>query len=122
MGKVIHTGTMKFYDVHRGQFVFNVTVSESEGNVVYDCFIDNKCVHAEDVKKSLIESVKKYENDFRFGETCCECGRSVALGSGRFVNRIHVLDDYETKKDEGRPYPYGAFMCAECDEKLRIDE
>lgn len=38
-------------------------------------------------------------------ELCGECGKSVALGSGRCVNRVTHLDD--------------GFTCAECDEKLR---
>jgi len=36
-------------------------------------------------------------------ETCIECGRSVAIGSGRFINRIPAwTDDAE------------GFMCVDC--------
>ncbi len=48
-------------------------------------------------------------------KVCCECGRSVAWGSGRFVNRIPDLDDYRERKANGRPYPQGAWICAKCD-------
>lgn len=52
-------------------------------------------------------------------EICSECGRSVAMGSGRFVNRVTDLDDFETRKENGKRYPKGDFICAECDEKAR---
>ena len=51
-------------------------------------------------------------------EICCECGKSVALGSGLFVNRIMVFDDYETKVERGCPYPEGRFICPECEIEL----
>ena len=47
-------------------------------------------------------------------EICCECGESVKQGSGRFANRVPVLDDYETSKEMGREYPKGGFICDEC--------
>ena len=31
-------------------------------------------------------------------EICNECGRSVALGGGRFVNRVPDLNDAETRR------------------------
>ncbi len=49
-------------------------------------------------------------------EICNECGRSVKLGNGRFVNRVPSLDRYQTHKQMNKPFPEGAFMCAECDE------
>ena len=52
-------------------------------------------------------------------EICAECGRSVKLGSGRFVNRITICDDYETRKEMGFPYPEGEYICAECEQKIR---
>lgn len=51
----------------------------------------------------------------KLGEICVECGHSVKLGLGKFVNRIPVLDDYETKKENGRPFPDGEWICEECD-------
>jgi len=45
-------------------------------------------------------------------DICCECGESVRPGSGKFVNRIPVFDDYETRKEQNRPYPEGAWICA----------
>ena len=54
-------------------------------------------------------------------ETCSECGRSVAFGSGRYVDRIPDLNDYETRVRMGKPYPAGDFICADCDRRLRDD-
>ena len=48
-------------------------------------------------------------------ECCNECGDSVAMGSGKFVNRIPDLNDVETRKEMGKPYPFGAWICADCD-------
>ena len=51
-----------------------------------------------------------------YGATMCvECGRSVKGGSGGFVNRVPVFDDLETKKEGGRPFPEGEYVCANCD-------
>lgn len=50
-------------------------------------------------------------------ETCNECGRYVARGSGRFVNRIPDMNSVEERKELGRPYPEGDYVCAECGEK-----
>jgi len=49
-------------------------------------------------------------------EICNQCGRSVAPGSGRFVNRVPSLDDVETRREAGYPYPEGGYTCAECDQ------
>lgn len=48
-------------------------------------------------------------------EICNECGRSVKMGSGRFVNRIPDCNTQEERKEMGKPYPEGDFVCAECD-------
>jgi len=52
-------------------------------------------------------------------EICAVCGRSVAMGSGHFVNRVPIGDDYETRKEMGYPYPEGGWICAECDDNER---
>ena len=51
-------------------------------------------------------------------ETCNECGDSVARGSGKFVNRIPDANDIETRKEMGKPFPEGEFMCEECEIKI----
>ncbi len=48
--------------------------------------------------------------------TCAECGRSVGFGSGRFVNRVPIIDDPEAGREMGFSYPDGEWICAECDE------
>lgn len=50
-------------------------------------------------------------------EICNECGQSVKWGSGNFINRIPDFNSPEERHEMGKPYPYGAFMCAECDVK-----
>lgn len=49
------------------------------------------------------------------GEICNECGRSVAWGSGRFVNRVADLNDAETRRGMGKPFPEGEWVCEECE-------
>lgn len=54
-------------------------------------------------------------------QICNHCGRSVAPGSGRFVNRVPDCNDVETRKTNGVKFPEGDFVCAECDGKIRGD-
>lgn len=78
--------------------------------------------------RNFVDKISTTKWDFTGWETtmreideqlCCECGESVKAGSGRFVNRVGVFDNYETRKEQGRAYPLGSFVCAECDSKLR---
>lgn len=46
---------------------------------------------------------------------CAECGQSVAPGSGKFVNRVCIFDEYAARVELGFPFPAGAYVCAECD-------
>lgn len=48
-------------------------------------------------------------------EFCNMCGRSVAWGSDRFVNRVPDLNSPSVREAMGRPYPDGDWICAECD-------
>jgi len=50
-------------------------------------------------------------------EICSECGKSVAIGSGRFVNRVTDFNTLEERKHLGRPHPEGNYICPVCDEK-----
>jgi hypothetical protein len=50
-------------------------------------------------------------------EICNECGHSVRLGSGRFVNRVPDLNKPEYRKQMRKPFPEGDFICAECEIK-----
>lgn len=53
------------------------------------------------------------ENDF-----CNECGKSVKPGTGLFINRIFDFNEYEDRIEMQKPFPYGDFICIECEEKL----
>ena len=55
-------------------------------------------------------------------EICNECGRSVKPGSGDFVNRVPDLNTPEERKEMGRQYPEGDFVCAECDSNADKEE
>lgn len=48
-------------------------------------------------------------------ERCNHCGRSVAFGSGLFVNRVPDLNDISMRIQNDRIYPEGDFVCIECD-------
>lgn len=51
-------------------------------------------------------------------EICNECGCSVHLGSGLFVNRIADLNEIETRIEMDKPYPEGDFICSLCEEDI----
>jgi len=53
-------------------------------------------------------------------EICNECGKSVEYGSGLFVNRISDFNDYEARVEMQKPFPEGAFIWVECEEKLNL--
>jgi hypothetical protein len=48
-------------------------------------------------------------------EYCSICGDSVIGGSGKFVNRVPDLNSPEERWDMGRRFPFGDWVCAECD-------
>ncbi len=48
-------------------------------------------------------------------EICNHCGMSVALGSGKYVNRIPDFNDVETRVANKRVYLNGNFVCEQCD-------
>ena len=55
-------------------------------------------------------------------EICNECGRSVKPGSGDFVNRVPDLNTPEERKEMGKQFPEGDFVCAECDSNADKEE
>ena len=79
----------------------------------------------EDYKKAVDEGMPdnellwytgiELEHDSFGLEMCVECGRSVKLGSGGFVNRVPVFDDLQTRKDMAYSFPEGEYICVECD-------
>ena len=64
------------------------------------------------------DTIDCYLDDLKT-EICNQCGKSVAWGSGRFVNRVPSFDDEETRRENGYPFPKGDFTCAECDDNAR---
>lgn len=48
-------------------------------------------------------------------ETCNECGNSVKIGSGFFVDRVADLNEYEDRIEMGKPFPEGEYICRECE-------
>lgn len=53
-------------------------------------------------------------------QRCNECGRSVRLGSGWFVNRVADLNEADERRRMGKRFPEGGFICAECDARRRV--
>ncbi len=51
-------------------------------------------------------------------EICNECGQPVHALSGNFVNRVIDFNGYKTRKEMGKSFPIGDFMCAECEAAL----
>ena len=46
-----------------------------------------------------------------------ECGKSVAFGSGLYVNRIPDANTVEERVEMGVPFPEGEFHCIVCEQK-----
>jgi len=55
-------------------------------------------------------------------QICNECGRSVAPGSGWWVNRVPDCNTPKERRRIGKPYPNGDFICAECDQECPLDD
>lgn len=51
----------------------------------------------------------------KIAESCIHCGRSVAIGSGLFVDRVPDYNDVEARLTLGHKFPLGDFWCRECD-------
>ena len=60
--------------------------------------------------------------DGRLIEICNHCGRKVSRGSGWFVNRVPDFNDVDTRMANSLRYPYGDFVCADCDSRTCDDE
>jgi hypothetical protein len=67
------------------------------------------------VRIEYIDTVTTVNTD---SETCFECGDSVKFGSGKFVNRVPNLDDFETRVDMGTPNPFGEWLCQDCNDGI----
>lgn len=49
-------------------------------------------------------------------DICNECGESVQLGTGLFVNRVIDLNEIEERVLMKKPFPAGYFICPLCEE------
>lgn len=54
-------------------------------------------------------------------EICNECGLSVAAGKGLFVNRVPDGNSQGERKEMGKAYPKGGWMCRECEYKAQVE-
>jgi hypothetical protein len=52
-------------------------------------------------------------------EICNECGKSVKQGSGLYVNRVSDFNDKKYRKEMGKPFCDGEFICVLCDNEIR---
>jgi hypothetical protein len=51
-------------------------------------------------------------------EICNECGRSVSVGTGLYVNRVIDFNTYEERIEMLKPFPEGEFICSDCIETI----
>jgi len=54
-------------------------------------------------------------------EICNHCGRSVAWGSGWFINRVGDSNNIPTRLANNLNFPEGDFVCIECDSQTADD-
>ena len=52
-------------------------------------------------------------------EICNECGKSVKFGTGLYVNRVIDFDSEADRKEFGKPFPKGDFICSVCEENIQ---
>jgi len=52
-------------------------------------------------------------------EICNECGSDVSPGTGLFINRIIDLNDEKYRKEMGKPFFKGDYICAECESDIQ---
>lgn len=52
-------------------------------------------------------------------EICNECGKSVKFGTGLFVNRVFDFNSEKDRKEFGKPFPKGDFICPICEENIQ---
>ena len=66
-----------------------------------------------------MKRVKSRKGEIRIKdiEVCNECGRRVNRGSRLFIDRVPSFDDYKARKENNLPFPEGAYICRECEEK-----
>lgn len=55
-------------------------------------------------------------------EICNHCGEDVSLGSGKYINRIPDLNDILTRMENGLVFPFGDFICGECNEHFKFED
>lgn len=72
--------------------------------------------------RTVSRRIRDGERGSAMTEICNECGRSVKLGSGNFVNRVPDFNTPEERKEMGRQYPEGDFLCIEYDEMTTDEE
>lgn len=51
-------------------------------------------------------------------EICNECGKSVSFGSGLYVNRVLDFNPESDRKEFGKPFPKGDFICPICEDDI----
>jgi len=94
-------------------YSFSVNDIDEEG-LCANCFMEMVVQEKTEVSTGSIEEPQILES-----EICNECGDSVKPGSGKFVNRVLDCDSYEERVENGKPYPQGEYLCAECGSKAR---
>jgi len=55
------------------------------------------------------------EEEDTMTEICNECGQPVHASSGKYINRVIDFNGYKTRRETGKPFPEGDYICAECE-------
>lgn len=104
----------------------SVVVADEGEEYAYPVELPQGYQHELNVLTEELARLERFDPDVLIAdndsELCNECERSVAPGSGRYVNRVADLNDEATRKEMGKPFPKGGYVCAECDNRDEAHE
>jgi hypothetical protein len=64
----------------------------------------------------ILQKHKKEKEEVKaMTEICNECGQPVHASSGKYVNRVIDFNGYKTRRETGKPFPEGDYICAGCE-------
>lgn len=66
-----------------------------------------------DPPESVVSAIDSWLNEYEL-EICCECGRSVRPDIPNYKSRVSEGTDILTRKENKKPFPLGAWLCAKC--------
>ena len=70
--------------------------------------------------QAMMTQARPEQLDTEPRQICVKCGHAVWWGSGRYVNRVPVLDSLAVKA-QTYSFPQGGYVCGVCDEQSCSD-